>query len=223
MIAYFRRPRESGDPATLAHRDPKSWGLAFLAALVLLAGCTSFKRFAYEGFGRDGWQKPDEVVAALALKVGDRVADLGSGGGYFTFRFSKAVGPTGKVYAVDVDRDMLDYVGTRAKEDSHPNIEPVLAKYDDPLLPESVDVIFTCNVYHHIEGRVKYFASAARYLRPGGRIAIVDFNGRHWTATFFGHTTPVEVIKKEMQEAGYRLERELDFLDRQAFLVYSRP
>ncbi len=232
LIAYFRRPRRkrakasfeerpSGGPATLAHRDPKSWGLAFLAALVLLAGCTSFKRLAYEGFGRDGWQKPDEVVAALALRAGDRVADLGSGGGYFTFRFSKAVGPTGKVYAVDVDRDMLDYIGARAKEDGHPNIETVLAKYDDPLLPESVDLIFTCNVYHHIEGRVEYFASAARYLRPGGRIAIVDFDGRHWTA-ILGHTTPVEVVKKEMQEAGYRLERELDFLDRQAFLVYSR-
>jgi len=222
LIAYFRRPRESGDPAALAHRDPKSWGLAFLAALVLLAGCTAFKRFAYEGFGRDGWQKPDEVVAALALKAGDRVADLGSGGGYFTFRFSRAVGPTGKVYAVEVDRDMLKDFAERAKKDGYQNIEPILARYDDPLLPEPVDLIFTCNVYHHIDERAKYFADAAKYLRPGGRIAIVDFDGRHWTA-IFGHTTPVEVIKKEMQQAGYRLERELDFLDRQAFLVYSRP
>jgi len=195
--------------------------LALLAGLVFLASCTALKRYAYEGFGRDGWQKPDEVVAALALRAGDRVADLGSGGGYFTFRFSRAVGPAGKVYAVDVDREMLDYVGARAKEDGHPNVEAVLAKYDDPLLPGPVDLIFTCNVYHHIEGRAKYFADAAKHLRPGGRVAIVDFDGRHWTA-IFGHTTPVEVIKKEMHEAGYRLERESDFLDRQAFLVYSR-
>ena len=198
-------------------------GLALVAGLVLLASCTALKRYAYEGFGRDGWQKPDEVVAALALRAGERVADLGSGGGYFTFRFSRVLGPAGKVYAVDVDRDMLDYVGARAKEDGHPNIESVLAKYDDPLLPESgVDLIFTSNVYHHIEGRVKYFANAAKYLRAGGRIAIVDFDGRHWSATFIGHYTPVEVIKKEMEEAGYRLERELDFLDRQSFLVFSR-
>ena len=235
LIAYFRRPprkrakasfeeRPSGDPATLAHRDPKSWGLAFLAALILLAGCTAFKRFAYEGFGRDRWQQPEKIVQSLALKQGERIADLGSGGGYFTFRFSQAVGLTGKVYAVDVDREMLEYVAGRAKDDGHRNIETVLARYEDPLLPESgVDLIFTSNVYHHIDDRAKYFANAARYLRPGGRVAIVDFDGRHWFASFVGHYTPVEVIKKEMQEAGYRREREFDFLDRQAFLVYSRP
>ena len=122
---------------------------------------------------------------------------------------------------MDVDRDMIDYVDSHAKEDGDLNVETVLAKYDDPLLPESVDLIFTCNVYHHIEGRVEYFASAARYLRPGGRIAIVDFDGRHWTA-ILGHTTPMEVVKKEMQEAGYRLEREFDFLERQAFVVFSK-
>lgn len=199
-------------------------GLALVAGLVFLASCTALKRYAYEGFGRDGWQKPDEVVAALALRAGDRVADLGSGGGYFTLRFSRAVGPAGKVHAVEVDRDMLEDFAERAKRDGYQNIEPILARYDDPLLPEpGVDLIFTSNVYHHIEDRVKYFANAARYLRPGGRVAIVDFDGRHWTASFFGHYTPVEVVKKEMQEAGYRLEREFDFLDRQAFLVYSRP
>jgi len=208
--------------ASRAHS--RTLGLALVAGLVFLASCTALKRYAYEGFGRDGWQKPDEVVAALALRAGDRVADLGSGGGYFTFRFSRAVGPAGKVYAVDVDRDMLEYVGARAKEDGHGNVETVAASYDDPLLPESaVDLIFTSNVYHHIDGRVKYFANAAKYLRAGGRIAIVDFDGRHWTATFMGHYTPLEVVKKEMEEAGYRLEREFDFLDRQAFLVYSRP
>jgi len=207
-------------PRSTCHR--RSWAAA-LAAVLILSACTSLKRLAYEGFGRDGWQKPDEVVAALALRAGDRVADLGSGGGYFTFRFSRAVGPAGKVYAVEVDSGMLDYVGARAKEEGYRNIETVSAKYDDPLLPESgVDLIFTSNVYHHIEGRVKYFADAAKYLRAGGRIAIVDFDGRHWTA-IFGHTTPVELVRKEMEEAGYRLERELDFLDRQAFLVYSRP
>lgn len=208
----------------LLRRRSGLFGAALLVAAALLtAGCTALKRYAYEGFGRDGWQQPEKVVQSLALKPGDRIADLGSGGGYFTFRFSQAVGPSGKVYAVDVDREMLEYVAGRAKDDGHLNIETVLARYEDPRLPESgVDLIFTSNVYHHIEGRVKYFANAAKYLRPGGRIAIVDFDGRHWTATFIGHYTPVEVIRKEMEEAGYRLERELDFLDRQSFLVFSR-
>jgi ubiquinone/menaquinone biosynthesis C-methylase UbiE len=209
--------------ARLALRRSRFFGPAALAALVLLAGCTALKKCAYEGFGRDGWQQPERVLQSLAIKPGERIADLGSGGGYFTFRLSQAVGPTGKVYAVDVDKDMLEDLAERAKNDGYRNIEKVLAKYDDPSLPESgVDLIFTSNVYHHIEARAKYFADAARYLRPGGRIAIVDFNGKHWSATFVGHTTPVELIKKEMEEAGYRLEREFDFLDRQSFLVFSK-
>jgi len=204
-------------------RRAKPFGAAALAALVILAGCTTLKKCAYEGFGRDGWQQPEKVVQSLAIKPGDRIADLGSGGGYFTFRLSRAVGPTGKVYAVDVDKDMLEDLAERAKKDGYGNIEKILAKYDDPSLPESgVDLIFTSNVYHHIEARAKYFAEAAKYLRPGGRVAVVDFDGRHWSATFVGHTTPVELIKKEMDEAGYRLEREFDFLDRQSFLVFSK-
>jgi predicted methyltransferase len=193
-----------------------------LAALIVLAGCTSLKKWAYEGFGRDSWQQPEKVMQALALKPGERIADLGSGGGYFTFRLSQAAGPLGKVYAVDVDKDLLEDLAGRAKKEGYGNIEAVLAKYDDPLLPEPVDLIFTTNVYHHIEGRAKYFSGAAKYLRAGGRIAIVDFNGKHWTASFMGHYTLVEVVKKEMEEAGYRLEREFDFLDRQSFLVYKR-
>jgi len=204
-------------------RRAKPFGAAALAALVILAGCTTLKKCAYEGFGRDAWQQPEKVVQSLAIKPGDRIADLGSGGGYFTFRLSRAVGPTGKVYAVDVDQDMLEDLAERVKKDGYGNIEKILAKYDDPSLPESgVDLIFTSNVYHHIEARAKYFADAAKYLRPGGRVAVVDFDGRHWSATFVGHTTPVELIKKEMDEAGYRLEREFDFLDRQSFLVFSK-
>ena len=198
------------------------WRALALAALVALAGCTSLKKWAYEGFGRDSWQQPEQVLQSLAIRPGERIADLGSGGGYFTFRLSQSAGPLGKVYAVDVDKDLLEDLAERAKKDGYRNVEPVFAKYDDPLLPEPVDLIFTTNVYHHIEGRVKYFSGAAKYLRAGGRIAIVDFNGKHWTATFMGHYTPVELVKKEMEEAGYRLEREFDFLDRQSFLIYRR-
>jgi predicted methyltransferase len=194
-----------------------------LAALLLVAGCATLKKCAYEGFGRDTWQNAEQVVQSLGIRPGDRVADLGSGGGYFTFRLSPAVGPTGKVYAVDVDSDMLEDLARLAKKSGYGNIEPILAKYDDPSLPDpGVDLIFTSNVYHHIEGRSKYFANAAKYLHPGGRVAIIDYNGKHWTASFIGHYTPAEVIKKEMEEAGFRVEREFDFLDRQAFLVFSR-
>jgi arsenite methyltransferase len=199
----------------------RAWIAAVLAVLLLCA-CTAFKRFAYEGFGRDDWQKPGEVVAALAIRSGDRVADLGSGGGYFTFRLAQAVGPAGKVYAVDVDSALLDDLAERAKEQGYGNVARVLAKYDDPMLPESgVDLVFTSNVYHHLEDRVKYFSNAAKYLRPGGRVAIIDFRDAGFAGAI-GHATPVELIKKEMGEAGYRLKREYDFLEKQSFLVFSR-
>jgi len=200
----------------------RAW-IAAVLALPLLCGCTALKRFAYEGFGRDGWQKPEEVVAALALRPGDHVADLGSGGGYFTFRLAQAVGPAGRVYAVDVDAGLLKDIAGRAREQGYGNVEEVLAKYDDPMLPKSgVHLIFTSNVYHHLEDRVRYFSGAAKYLRPGGRVAIIDFRDAG-LAGMIGHATPEQLIRKEMGEAGYRLEREYEFLERQSFLVFSRP
>ncbi|MCH8040242.1 MAG: methyltransferase domain-containing protein [Nitrospinae bacterium] len=195
-------------------------------ALVLIAlvcvGCNALKRTAYEGFDRNEWQHPEEVIRSLGLQAGDQVADLGSGSGYFTVRLASAVGSTGKVYAVDVDREMNDYVVKRAQEEGYNNVEVILAEYDDPLLPESgVDLIFTCNTYHHLENRVQYFANVRKHLRPNGRVAIVDFNGEGWFQKIFGHWTASEVIQKEMEEAGYVLQREFTFLPKQFFLVFS--
>ncbi len=172
-----------------------------LILLVSIAGtgCTSVKRWLYEGFGRDGWQHREEVLQALHLKDGQLVADLGSGSGYFTFLLAKAVGPSGKAYAVDVDAGMNDYVASRAREENYTNIDVILAKPDDPFLPESgVDLIFTCIAYHHLENRVLYFKNASKYLRPGGRIAIIDFNGQGWFTRLIGHWTPREAILQEL-------------------------
>jgi arsenite methyltransferase len=197
--------------------------VAALLCLALVVGCTGAKRFAYEGVGRDEWQKPDEVIRALELKAGDRVADLGAGSGYFTFRLARAVGPAGKVYAVDIDPDMIAYLGERAKEEKAPNVEIIAAKPDDPgLAPASVDLIFNCDAYHHIDDRVAYFANVAKTLRPGGRIAIVDFNGSGWAIRASGHYTPEETVKKEMAEAGYRLVGKPLELEKQYLLVFAR-
>lgn len=196
----------------------KRLGVAMLAALCV--GCTGFKRWAYEGWGRDKWQQPEQVIRSLRLRPGDHVADLGSGGGYFTFRLARAVGPTGRVYAVDVDAGMNDYIVERAREEGIANVSAILARYEDPLLPESgVDLIFTSNTYHHIEKRPDYFRNARRYLRPGGRVAILDLAGKGWFDGIFGHWTPAETIRAEMEAAGYRLEEELP-LPRQSFLIF---
>ena len=188
-----------------------------LALALLAAGCGAAKRMAYEGFGRDEWQQPERVVADLALAPGVKVADLGSGGGYFTFRLARAVGPTGRVFAVDVDAGMNEHVAGEAADQGLGNVTTVLAATDDPKLPERVDLLFTCNTYHHLDNRAAYFrAVRERYLAPGGRIAIVEFKPEK-----FSHSTARETIDEEMTAAGFRLVKAFDYLDRQHFLVYA--
>ena len=189
---------------------------------LLIASCARLKQFAYEGFNRDSWQQPDKVIAALNLHPGAVVADLGSGGGYFTFKLARAVAPSGKVYAVDVDKDMIELIAKRLKEESGNNVETILATATDPLLPQTgVELIFTVNTYHHIANRLAYFANVRKYLRPGGRIAIIDLDRRAWLEGLLGHYTPSETIKREMEQAGYALQQQLDFLDQQSFLIFS--
>ena len=192
-----------------------------LLILFLIVGCARLKQCAYEGLTRDQWQQRDRVIESLQVRPGDRIADVGSGGGYFTFSLAKAVGPDGKVYAVDVDDEMNDLIAQRAKNEGIGNIEVILAKPNDPLLPPSgVDLIFTSNTYHHIDNRVNYLTNLRRYLRPNGRIAIVEFDRRGWLDGLWQHYTPSEFIKREMEQAGYRLQSEFNFLDRQSFLIF---
>ena len=193
-----------------------------LLILLLLVGCARLKQCAYEGFTRDQWQQRDRVVESLEIHPRDRVADIGSGSGYFVFALAKAVGPDGKVYAVDIDKEMNDLVAQRAKQEGVGNVEVILAKPDDPLLPPSgVDLIFTSNAYHHFDNRVSYFKNLRKYLRSNGRIAIIDFDRRGWLTGLWKHYTPSEFIKREMEQAGYSLQKEFNFLDRQSFLIFA--
>lgn len=202
--------------------DGKRLRVVTLLVAAFCAGCTQLKKFAYEGFGRDEWQEPGQVIEDLQLRPGDQVADLGAGGGYFTFRLAKAVGPAGHVYAVDVDEGLTKYIAERAHDDGFDNVSVILAKYDDPLLAtDSVDLIFTSNTYHHIEDRVAYFRNARKDLRPGGRVAIVELAGKGWFDSWFGHWTSSATIREEMEAAGYHLQHEFTFLPRQFFLVFE--
>jgi arsenite methyltransferase len=197
-----------------------------LLLFFLIAGCAKLKQCAYEGFNRDQWQQRDRVIQSLQIRPGDRVADIGSGSGYFVFPLAKAVGPDGKVYAVDVDPAMNDLVAKRAKNERTVNVEVILAKPDDPILPPAgIDLIFSSNTYHHIDNRISYLANLRKYLRPNGRIAIIEFDRRGWLQGMWKHYTPSEFIKKEMEQAGYSLQHEFNFLDRQSFLIFepNRP
>ena len=175
---------------------------------------------------RDQDQKPSQVVEALALKPGMHIADLGAGSGYFTRRFVEAVTETGKVYVVDIEPEALKYV-----EDSvihmHRSFEAefILARPDNPKIPfDSVDVIFVCNTYHHLEDRSQYFRNVKSSLKPGGRIAIIDFyhDARSGELGFpKHHLVPRETVIEEMAAAGYHLAKEHTFLTRQYFLEFE--
>jgi ubiquinone/menaquinone biosynthesis C-methylase UbiE len=120
------------------------------------------------------WQKPDDVVARLELPRDAMVADVGAGTGYFSVRFARAV-PDGKVFASDIEPDMVRYVRERAQREALTNIVAIEGTADDPRIPAPVDVIFVCNVYHHIADRPAFFGPLTRAVRHGGRLVLVDF------------------------------------------------
>jgi ubiquinone/menaquinone biosynthesis C-methylase UbiE len=120
--------------------------------------------------------KVGEAVAALQLKPGSVVADIGAGSGVFTVPLARAVTAAGRIYAVDIEQGLVDHIVKKAREQSLPNVQGVLGKFTDPNLPaRDVDLAFIYDVLHHVENRAEYLKNLAPYLKPGGRIAVIDF------------------------------------------------
>jgi len=169
--------------------------------------------------------KPDQIIETIALKPGQSVADIGSGGGYFSLRFAKIVGQKGKVYAIDTNPDFLEFIKKSAKDEGLNNIIPKLVSEDRLDLPKkSLDFIFMRNVTHHLPNRTKYFRELKELLKPDGKIVVIEYKkGKFFTFRgIFGHSVPKEIIAREMKEAGYLLENEFDFLPEQHFTIYSK-
>ena len=160
--------------------------------------------------------QPEKIVASLAITASQQIADLGSGGGYFTFLFAKAVGSQGKVFALDTDQGLLESIRLTAQQQGIRHIETVLVSENSFKLPEKMDLIFARNVYHHLEHRTEYFGQLKRLLVPSGRVVIIDYTSRR-----FGHYTEPEVIVKEMNDAGYKVKQSFDFLKGQSFTVFG--
>lgn len=169
---------------------------------------------------RDAWQKPDEVLRMMALSPTDTVADIGAGTGYFAMRFARAV-PQGKVYAVDLEPSMVEYLIDRADREKLSNVDPVTATVDNPQLPGKVNVVFLSNTYHHIGDRSAYFARVRDMLHPGGKVVIVDYK-----VDFDGPGPPKPMrlapgtVAEEMAAAGYSLASRDDSLPRQYMLTF---
>ncbi len=166
---------------------------------------------------RDAWQKPHDVVMALGLKPTDVVADIGAGTGYFARRFANHAG---KVYAVDIDKELLAITQKNAPA----NLTVVLAAPDDPRLPvQSVDLIFFCDVLHHIENRAAYYPKLVKALKPGGRIVVIDFYKKDLP---IGPPPSMklseEEVIRELGDAGFTLSKRLDILPYQYYLFFEK-
>ncbi len=175
---------------------------------------------------RAEYQKPDEVVAALALKPGERVADIGAGSGYFTIRVARAVGPTGVVWAIDIHQEMLDYIDRRLKLEKRQNVRLKLVPEDDPQLPPAgVDTVLIVDTWHHIQDRPEYARKLRAALAPGGRVVIIDYIPKSREERPWGprpeYLLSREAVDAEMAAAGLVPIKVHDFLPEQHFVEYG--
>ena len=203
MAAADADVQQHSDQATIQHRfeDAAAWAQMF------------------EDPARDVWQQPDSVIARLVTRPDLVVADIGSATGYFPVRFARAL-PKGFVLGADVEPGMVTYLNDRARAAGLTNLVSVLAATDDPHLPRAADLIFICDTYHHIDGRIAYFQRLAAQLRPQGRIAVVDY--RPESALGPPHKLAPAVVEEEMAAAGYRVVNRYGMLPEQYFLVFER-
>ncbi len=217
---------------------PMRWFVAATAVWLVASAVASALQLAavppqeqirrLEAPGRVKGQSVEAILARLDLQPGLVVADIGAGTGVFSRPFARAVGPTGKVYAVDIEPMLIGYLLGRAAGEQIPNIEPVLGLPESPQLPAAdVDLAFMNDVLHHIEHKALYIKNLAKYMKPAGRIAIVEFDREVLKRdTFEGVPLPSKAeVAQWMRDAGFDQTQEITgiFPKRNKWvMVYSR-
>lgn len=164
--------------------------------------------------------KIPQVIAALHLRKGDTVADIGAGSGVFSRPLAKEIEP-GILCAVDIDPELLKHIDATCKDQKIGNVRTVLAATDDPKLPEKVDLIFLCDTVHHIANPDKYLKNLPAYLKPGGRIAVIDFR-EHWPGGHESMKFTPEQLQSWMKAAGMKRAQDLNIPKNAFFHVYER-
>jgi len=156
---------------------------------------------------RDEWQRPEEVIGLLECRPGMTAADIGAGTGYFIGHLSRAVGPEGRVLALDTDRAMVDTLVIRIEQDGLKNVRPELVVANDPSLTErSIDRALVVNTWHHLSGRVDYGEKLLAALRPGGLLLIVDFTMESPHGPPPSRRLTYDTVVRELQESGFEAE-----------------
>jgi ubiquinone/menaquinone biosynthesis C-methylase UbiE len=177
-----------------------------------------------EGPDRDEWQSPEKIMDALGVGEGVVVADLGAGSGWFTIRLAGRVGPNGMVYAEDIQRQMIDSITRRVERMGLKNVRTVLGTANDPRLPAPVDAVLIVDSYHEMEQPVTLLKNVARYLKPNGRIGIVNFksDGGGPGPDIEDRVAPERVIA-DARAAGLTLQSRQTFLKYHYMLVLENP
>lgn len=180
----------------------------------------------FEGESREIFAHRVEIVDALKLEPGMDVADVGAGTGFFSIMMGDRVGEEGTVYAVDIAENFIEHIDKRAKEEGLKNVKPVLCDArSTKLKPESVDLVFVCDTYHHFEHPWDTLASIHQAIRKDGRLVVVDFErikgiSSDWTLDHVrcGKGT----VTDEIKDAGFDFVEEVKLMDEQYVLVFKK-
>ena len=189
------------------------------------ANVMSFEKASWlEREGREGAEKPEVVLAAMELRAGMTVAEIGAGTGFFSRRLAKAVGPKGKVYAEDIQPEMLDLLKTYAAKEGIANVIPVLGTETDPKLPaRRIDRILLVDVYHELQKPEPVLARIRQCLAPGGTVTLVEYRLEGETAAHINvrHRMSVEQVLAEWNAAGFELAHQIETLPAQHVFIFS--
>lgn len=170
-------------------------------------------------------ENPDLAMRLIRVERGSAVADLGAGSGYFTVRLARAVGTTGRVYAVDIQSGMLELLRRAVAREKLTNVIPVLSTEDDPRLPEqSLDLVLMVDVYHELSSPQVTLAHVKRALKPGGRLVLLEYRAEDPNVPIRPeHKMTKAQVKLEIEHEGFRQLRVYDDLPRQHLIVFTRP
>lgn len=173
---------------------------------------------------RDEWQQPDRIMDALGIYDGNRVADVGAGGGWFTIRLARRVGPNGRVYAEDIKLEMVESIKNAAEREGVRNIEPLLGTSVDPKLPAGLNAALMVGTYSYLEDPVSILRAIARSLSPSGRLGVVEYkkDGAGGPGPELDQRIDAEDIKRDAAAAGLKLRSHETFLRYQFLLVFGK-
>ena len=173
---------------------------------------------------REEWQQPERIMDALQIADGSRVADFGAGGGWFTIRLARRVGPNGRVYAQDVQRQMVDAIRRRAADQGLTNVETVLGTTDDPKLPSGLHAILMVDTYPQFVDPIRVLGHVRAALRDGGLLGVVDFtrDGAGGPGPPLSERVDPEKVRRDAEAAGLTFRAHHTFLRYQYVLVFEK-